>query len=142
MDRLSSRVEREWPETSNFSNFPSLPSPSPSIVRRNRVEIGLKEAGGVFERVRNQRRKEGRKEERTGGGGYSRLIEDASRLESRSAAILETRLREGGRRNAINSQSEFSSPPRGEFAVPRYFKQLPKSIRSESNSNFVKLCRS
>lgn len=41
------------------------------------------------------------------------------------------------RRNAVNSQSEFSSPLRGEFAVPRYFKQLPKSIRFESRSNLA-----
>lgn len=40
------------------------------------------------------------------------------------------------RRNAINSQSEFSSPLRGEFAVPRYFKQLPKSNRAQTSSNF------
>ena len=72
------------------------------------MEIGLKEAGGVFERVRNQRRKEGRKEGRKNGGrrrGYSRFIEDASRLESRSAAILETRLREGGRVSEFMAQA-------------------------------------
>lgn len=71
MDRLSSRLEREWPETSNFSNFPS-----PRLLFQR---IGSKKASGVFNRVLNRRRKEEGRE-------YSRLIEDASRLESRSAA--------------------------------------------------------
>lgn len=53
MDRLSSRVEREWPE--NFS-----PSPILLFLRTNRIEI---EESGVFKRVRlNRRKKEGRKE--------------------------------------------------------------------------------
>lgn len=52
MDRLSSRLEREWPETSNFSNFPS-----PRLLFQR---IGSKKASGVFKRVLNQRRKEGR----------------------------------------------------------------------------------
>ena len=54
------------------------------------MEIGLKEAGGVFERVRNQRRKEGRKEERTEGGGgdildSSRMHRGSSRDQPRSS---------------------------------------------------------
>lgn len=50
MDRLSSRVEREWPE-----NFP----PILLFLRTNRIEI---EESGVFKRVRLKgRRKEGRK---------------------------------------------------------------------------------
>lgn len=52
MDRLSSRLEREWPETSNFSNFPS-----PRLLFQR---IGSKKASGVFKRVLNRRRKGGR----------------------------------------------------------------------------------
>lgn len=77
MDRLSSRLEREWPETSNFSNFPS-----PRLLFQR---IGSKKASGVFKRVLNQRRK---------GGNIldsSRMHRASSRDQPRSS-----RLRGGG----------------------------------------------